>query len=84
VFKINQSDKKDNFFFSTLKKAANENCLFSVKAGQPEILVSYPQMNKFSVGTRIVGLSIGQFHKLCWDANGKLYSWGCKSLALGH
>ena len=27
---------------------------------------------------------MGKYHNLLWDCQGKLYSWGCKSIALGY
>jgi hypothetical protein len=36
------------------------------------------------MSTQINGLSIGKNHCLCWDNEGKLFSWGCRSIALGY
>ena len=33
---------------------------------------------------KIVGISVGKFHCMCWDVDGKLYTWGNKSIALGY
>lgn len=41
-------------------------------------------MNKMRVGKVVKGVSVGKHHSLLWDNEGKLYSWGCRSLALGY
>lgn len=84
VFKISETHKNDKFYFSTLKKAADKKSLLRVSHKEPSKINIYPDKEIKELKENIVGLSIGKYHSMCWDDKGKLYSWGCKSLALGH
>ena len=84
VYKIEETSKKDFFMFSAVKKASDEHSLFSVPHSNPSELNIYPEKIKINFKNKINGISVGKYHKLCWDDMGRLYSWGCKSLALGH
>ena len=33
---------------------------------------------------KVVGISVGKVHCMCWDVQGMLYTWGNRSLALGY
>ncbi len=46
-------------------------------------VIGYPTMEKFDFNSKIVGISVGKYHSLCWDQFGILYSWGTRSLGLG-
>jgi len=40
-------------------------------------------MKKISIKEDISGMSLGKYHGLIWTNSGKIFSWGCKNLALG-
>lgn len=33
---------------------------------------------------KVVGISVGKFHCMCWDISGCLFTWGNRSIALGY
>lgn len=45
--------------------------------------MAYPTMEKNIMKNKVVGISVGKFHCMCWDIVGLLYTWGNRSLALG-
>ena len=47
-------------------------------------LISYPSRTTISLPTSPKGLSFGKHLILYWDDDGNLYSWGCRSIALGY
>ena len=47
-------------------------------------IIGYPTLNRMKVNRVVKGISVGKHHSLFWDNEGKLYSWGCRSLALGY
>jgi hypothetical protein len=64
----------------------------NIKKGQKDIYIP----NKLWLGTvlqplfpnfmrnKVVGLSIGKVHCMCWDTHGILYTWGNRTIALGY
>lgn len=46
-------------------------------------MISYP-IKQITPIPKIAGISIGKYHNLSWTEEGKLYSWGLKSIALGY
>ena len=84
MYSIKDSQKLDYFVFSALKKTVDESSLFSIASARPEQIINYPEMKAINVKSKIVGMSIGKYHMLAWDTNGKLYSWGLRTLALGN
>lgn len=47
-------------------------------------VIGYPTQQTFRMKNKVIGISAGKFHCLCWDSAGLLYSWGNRSLALGY
>lgn len=47
-------------------------------------IIGYPTGLTIDYKKNIKGLSVGKYYTLCWDDQGKLYSWGSKSLGLGY
>lgn len=34
--------------------------------------------------SKVIGISIGKVHCMCWDITGALYTWGNRTIALGY
>ena len=47
-------------------------------------IVAYPTQQTFTMKNKVIGISVGKFHCMCWDSVGLLYTWGNRSLALGY
>jgi alpha-tubulin suppressor-like RCC1 family protein len=71
------------FHYSLEKKVENSNRLYEIKAEMCEI-IAHPTLTTIKTARSIKGISIGRHHSLCWDAEGQLFSWGCRSLGLGY
>jgi len=46
-------------------------------------LIGFPSGKIIQIPERPLGISLGRYHGLIWTEEGKLFSWGCKNLALG-
>ena len=47
-------------------------------------IIGYPSKNIFYVKEKVVGISIGKYHSMCWSSEGSVYTWGNRSIALGY
>jgi alpha-tubulin suppressor-like RCC1 family protein len=48
------------------------------------MIVGYPSFSHIHINKKVRGISGSKYHSLCWDEEGKIYSWGFSSLALGY
>lgn len=74
---------KDRYFFAHGQKITSENIVYQL-ANEGQALLLHPSLNKIDLQKKVVGLSLGKYHNLAWDCEGRLYSWGCRSIALGY
>lgn len=43
-----------------------------------------PTVGIVNCNFRIKGVCMSKYHNLCWDFDGKIYSWGHRSVGLGY
>jgi hypothetical protein len=83
VYLIDNSFSSDFYFYSPEKKIDNLNRLYFINQMENQI-IGYPTGLMMNFNKNVKGLSVGKHYTLCWDDQGKLYSWGSKSLGLGY
>lgn len=47
-------------------------------------IFAFPTQENIFMKNKIVGISVGRVHIMCWDSSGNLFSWGNRSIALGY
>ncbi len=60
-----------------------ENLVYQL-TNNSQSLIMQPTHKRIDFKTKLAGLSLGKYHNLAWDSDGKLYSWGRRSIALGY
>jgi alpha-tubulin suppressor-like RCC1 family protein len=60
-----------------------ENLVYQL-TNHSHTLIMHPTQKRIDFKTKLAGVSLGKYHNLAWDCEGKLYSWGCRSIALGY
>jgi hypothetical protein len=70
------------YHYSLQKKVENSNRLYEIRAASCQI-IAHPTLTSLNTCRPVKGISVGKHHSLCWDEQGELYSWGCRSLGLG-
>jgi hypothetical protein len=85
LFEIRREEQEENekYFYTPSQITAFEDSAYAL-AEEEKTVVGFPSCRKIKMGIKVSGLSLGKYHCLLWDANGALYSWGCKSIALGY
>jgi alpha-tubulin suppressor-like RCC1 family protein len=80
---MEESKGGDVFSFSACRRPTNEITLYSLLKHENTI-VGFPGGKRLNFSKRVVGVSAGKAHCLCWDEAGTLFSWGERSIALGY
>lgn len=83
VFSIAGSEIEDVFCYCPEKKVDNSNRLYYFDSSILKIN-GYPTGTVLGMKRNIRGMSVGKYYCLCWDDEGSLFSWGCKSIGLGY
>lgn len=65
-----------------MKKVENTIKLYHINAATSTI-IGLPILKVIQLPEKIMGMSLGKYHGLCWTISGRVFSWGCKNLALG-
>lgn len=74
--------KSDKFYYSHNQKINSSAVIYHLT--KHNSIITYPAHTQLSFKKKIAGISLGKYHNLIWDFQGKLYSWGCRSIALGY
>lgn len=75
-------DEQSGWYYSTIRKLENTLKLYHISSSSCQI-VGFPSKKVIQLPEPIVGMSLGKYHGLCWTSSGRLFSWGCKNLAMG-
>jgi alpha-tubulin suppressor-like RCC1 family protein len=73
----------DKYYFAHGQKIATENLVYQL-TDHAQALLLHPTRARIPFPTKLAGVSLGKYHNLAWDREGRLYSWGCRSIALGY
>jgi hypothetical protein len=46
-------------------------------------IIGFPSRKVIKLPEKMVGMSLGKYHGLCWTVSGRIFAWGCKNLAMG-
>lgn len=73
----------DKYYFASAQKITPDTLLYQL-TNHSQTLLLHPSQTRIDLKRAIAGLSLGKYHNLAWDREGRLYSWGCRSVALGY